>query len=382
MLAFFAVYLLVYGGLHLHFFLKVQAAFHLQGIAVIALSLWLLVMFIAPMAVWRLESIGLHSLVKPLAFLGYSWMGFLFLFFCIAISLDLAQLLIKGAAILFSFASAALLVSSKSLFFASLVAALAVAGWGVLAARTIRVEQVTVELPNVPAAAGSYRIVQISDVHLGVMTNREWLDEVIATVNGLKPDLIVATGDIIDSHVDGSREFAAALRRLQARDGIYAIPGNHEQYAGIERSLAFFRDADFVPLRDELAQVQPWLTLVGVDDQDRHHTAEAAKPDQEVPLLHRARDGGGVVLLLKHQPVIATTSLGLFDLQLSGHVHQGQIYPFRYLTRLAYRVETGLTALEKGSYLYLNRGTGTWGPPMRVLAPPEITLIELRHAPQ
>lgn len=382
MLGFLAIYLLVYGGLHLHFFFKVQAAFHLHGLALIALSLWLLVMFSAPMAVWRLESIGLHSLVKPFAFLGYSWMGFLFLFFCIAISLDLAQLLIKGAAILFSFAPPVFLVSAQSLFLASLVTALVTAGWGMVAARTIRVEQVTVELPNVPAEAGSYRIVQISDVHLGVMTNRQWLDEVIATVNELKPDLIVATGDIIDSHVDGSHEFAAALRRLQARDGIYAIPGNHEQYAGIERSLAFFRDADFVPLRDELAQVQPWLTLVGVDDRDRHHTTADARPDQELPLLHRAREGGGVVLLLKHQPVIATTSLGLFDLQLSGHVHQGQIYPFRYLTRLAYRVETGLTALEKGSYLYLNRGTGTWGPPMRVLAPPEITLIELRHAPQ
>ena len=86
------------------------------------------------------------------------------------------------------------------------------------------------------------------------------------------------------------------------------------------------------------------------------------------------------MLLLKHQPVVAATSLGLFDLQLSGHVHQGQIYPFRYLTHLIYHVDSGLTPLAHGSYLYLNRGTGTWGPPMRVLAPPEITLIELRHA--
>jgi len=380
MLGFFTVYLLLYGGLHLHFFLKVQSAFQLHGLVLLPLLLWLVVMFLAPMVVWRLESIGLHSLVKPFAFIGYSWMGFLFLFFCIAVSLDLAQMLLKGAAILLSFAPAAFLVSAKSLFFSSLIAALVTSGWGMVAARVIHVEQVAVALPTVPAEEGGYRIVQISDLHLGVMTNRKWLDEVIARVNGLKPDLIVATGDIVDSHVDGSREFAEAMQRLQARDGKYAIPGNHEQYAGIERSLHFFSEAGFVPLRDELAQPQPWLTLVGVDDRDRHNSSASARTEQELPLLQRARVRGGAVLLLKHQPVVAATSLGLFDLQLSGHVHQGQIYPFRYLTHLIYPVVSGLSAMEKGSYLYVNRGTGTWGPPMRVLAPPEITLLELRHA--
>ncbi|HEY0719769.1 MAG TPA: metallophosphoesterase, partial [Gammaproteobacteria bacterium] len=333
-------------------------------------------------AVWRLESIGLHAMVKPYAFIGYCWMGFLFLFFCIALSLDIAQLLLKGAVFLFSFVPPALLMNAKSLFLSAMLAALATTGWGFVAARTIHVEQVTVQLPNMPAEAERYRIVQISDIHLGVMTNRQWLDEVIATVNGLQPDLIVATGDIVDSHVDGSREFAEAMRRLQARDGSYAIPGNHEQYAGIERSLHFFREAGFTPLRDEMAKVRPWLTLVGVDDQDRHHVAEAAGPDQELPLLQRARQGGGVVILLKHQPVVAKSSLGLFDLQLSGHAHQGQIYPFRYLTQMVYAVESGLSKLEKGAYLYLSRGTGTWGPPLRVLAPPEITLFEFHHASQ
>src|SRR5512139_3958488 len=112
MLAFLAVYLLVYGGLHLHFFLKMQAAFQLHGLLLLPLVLWLLVMFIAPLAVWRLESIGLHSLVKPVAFIGYCWMGFLFLFFCIALSLDLAQMVLKGAAILLTFVLPALLVSA------------------------------------------------------------------------------------------------------------------------------------------------------------------------------------------------------------------------------------------------------------------------------
>jgi len=337
-------------------------------------------MFLAPMVVWRLESIGLHSLVKPFAFIGYSWMGFLFLFFCISVSLDIAQLLLKWAAVLFSFVPPVLLASAKNYFLASFIAALAAAGWGIVAARTIHVERIVMKFPNVPAAADGYRIVQISDIHLGVMTSRTWLDEVIATVNGLKPDLIVATGDIVDSHVNGSREYAATMRRLQARDGKYAIPGNHEQYAGIERAMHFFREAGFVPLRDDLAQPQPWLTVAGVDDRDRHNAAAQARPDQELPLLQRAREHGGWVLLLKHQPVVNATSLGLFDLQLSGHVHQGQIYPFRYLTHLIYPVLSGLNAMDKGSYLYVNRGTGTWGPPMRVLAPPEITLIELRHA--
>lgn len=380
MLGFLVIYLLLYGGLHLHFFFKVQAAFALHGVALFVLVIWLVVMFSAPLLVWRLESIGLHALVRPFALVGYSWMGLLFLFFCTALALGLAQWLLKAGALAFSWAPPPLLVSAKSLFLSSLVVAASAASWGFVAARAINVEHVAIGVPGVPATLGSYRIVQLSDVHLGVMTDRRWLEEVITTVNGLQPDLIVATGDIIDSHVDGSREFALAMQRLAARDGKYAIPGNHEQYAGIEMALSFFHDAGFVPLRDELAQVTPWLTLVGLDDRDRHRVSESAQPDQELSLLQQARQGGGVVLLLKHQPLVNPVSLGLFDLQLSGHVHQGQIYPFRYLTRLAYPVAMGLSELGKGSFLYLNRGTGSWGPPMRVLAPPEITLIEL-HPP-
>src|SRR5512139_1778763 len=117
MLGFFSIYFLFYGGLHLHFFFKVQGAFQLHGLILLPLILWLVTMFLAPMAVWRLESIGLHALVKPVAFIGYCWMGFIFLFFCIALSIDIAQLLLKWSAILLSFVPPALLVSTKNLFF-------------------------------------------------------------------------------------------------------------------------------------------------------------------------------------------------------------------------------------------------------------------------
>lgn len=383
LLGFFTVYLLLYGGLHLHLLLKVQSAFHLHGWALMALMAWLLLMFLAPMAVWRLESIGLQALVRPVAFIGFCWMGVLFLFFSIAMALDLALLLLKGGNLLLGGGQGRFAFHPLLLLLAPAVMATVLAAYGYLAARTLYVEPVVVALPQVPAEVGGYRIVQISDLHLGVMTDRRWLDEVIATVNGLQPDLLVATGDIIDSHVDGSQEFAATMRRLQARDGKVAIAGNHEHFAGIERAMAFLHEAGFTTLRDEVSRVRPWLTLVGVDD--RHlHSGETppASPEREQPLLQQVRGAGGVVVLLKHQPRVAADSLGLFDLQLSGHVHQGQIYPFRYLTRLVYPVESGLTSLDKGSWLYLNRGTGTWGPPMRVLAPPEITRIELRHAAQ
>ena len=154
------------------------------------------------------------------------------------------------------------------------------------------------------------------------------------------------------------------------------MTGNHEYYAGIDQALDFTRKAGFTVLRGQATETAG-ITIAGVDDS----TAADIRGGHEVDerqLLGPLPDSK-FTLFLKHRPVVEKGSAGLFDLQLSGHIHKGQIFPFYLITRLFYPVKTGLSHLQGKATLYVSRGTGTWGPPVRVLAPPEITVIDLVH---
>ncbi len=191
----------------------------------------------------------------------------------------------------------------------------------------------------------------------------------------IKPDIIVATGDIVDGHGDNLNLLAQRFHSYMPPLGAYAVTGNHEHYAGLENSLLFLRDAGFTVLRGEQVKAGG-IVLAGADDPTAVSLAQRTRLDtKNVPAPVTAN---GFIVLLKHQPVVDSDTP--FDLQLSGHIHGGQIFPFVYLTRLVYRAHTGLTDLADGRRLYVSRGTGTWGPPIRLLAAPEITLIAISSA--
>jgi predicted MPP superfamily phosphohydrolase len=157
--------------------------------------------------------------------------------------------------------------------------------------------------------------------------------------------------------------------------GAYAVTGNHEYYAGLENSLSFLRNAGFTVLRGASAKAGG-IVLVGVDDPTALSSGPQARLDTSKALA--SVTANDFIVLLKHQPVVGSDTP--FDLQLSGHIHGGQIFPFVYLTRLTYGVHTGLTELADGRRLYVSRGAGTWGPPIRLFAAPEITLITITSA--
>jgi hypothetical protein len=165
------------------------------------------------------------------------------------------------------------------------------------------------------------------------------------------------------------------FRQIQPRLGKFAVTGNHEFYAGLEDAIRFITRAGFVLLRGEVATPGGILTLAGVDDP----TSRSLGPrrhlsDREVLAL-----GGGerFTILLKHQPLVEEGAPGAFDLQLSGHTHRGQIFPFGLLTGRFFSFHSGDYRLENGALIHVSRGTGTWGPPVRFLSPPEITVIDL-----
>ena len=372
-LLFISVYLLVYGGMHLYLFRKVTAAFSLPLPVRLGLATALLILMLLPMAHHWLEAAGQQALGMAVNYLAFYWMGFAFLLFSLLLVLDLGHLLAflgeRLVSITLPLPGRALGVSLATGL------ALCLMVYGYYEAHTLRVDRVSIHSSKVPPGTAPLRLVQISDLHLGPMYSSERLAALIATVEALKPDILVATGDIVDGQAEHINGYTEPLKALHAPLGKFAVTGNHEFYVGLQQSLAVLELAGFRVLRQEVVSPLPWLELVGVDDPSG---ARMGVPvgTPEPALLDKLNDRDFVVLL-KHPPRISDAARAHVDLQLSGHIHGGQIAPFGLLTWLVYRQITGLTALNDRLMLYVSRGTGTWGPPIRIMAPPEVTLFEI-----
>jgi hypothetical protein len=363
MLTFLSVAFLIYGAMHIYALGKVWLAFpHLSGLALV---IWGLVMTFSPLIVWQIEKLNWHSATVVTSWVVYIWMGLLFLFCSIALVFDFGHVL--ATIIGFKWP----LNASMALLAIGLLA-LALLGYGFVEARQIHVEEIQIITPKLSPSIGRVTIAQISDLHLGVMLGDEFLDRVIARLRVLKPDIVVATGDIVDGQGDDLNELARHFLTIKPPKGAYAVTGNHEYYAGLENSLRFLRTAGFTVLRGESAAAGG-IILVGIDDPTAGALGQEARVDTRKALASVTK--GDFIVLLKHQPVVDKETP--FDLQLSGHIHGGQIFPFGLLTRLTYGVSTGLTQLADGRRLYVSRGAGTWGPPIRLFAVPEITLITI-----
>ncbi|WP_151772009.1 metallophosphoesterase [Streptomyces abyssomicinicus] len=268
---------------------------------------------------------------------------------------------------------------SRRLFVArSVGAAAAVAGLGTVGAGTYgvlngpTVKRVTVPLARLPRAAHGFRIAVVSDVHLSPVLGRSFAQRVVDTVNSTQPDLIAVVGDLVDGSVRDLGPAAAPLAGLRARHGAYFVTGNHEYFSGAEEWVDEVRDLGLLPLenvRTELAH----FDLAGVND-------IAGEDHGQGPDFARAlgdRDTSRAVVLLSHQPVTIDEAVrhGV-DLQLSGHTHGGQLWPGPYLAGLANPTVAGLEKYGD-TQLFVSRGAGAWGPPTRVGAPSDITVVEL-----
>lgn len=370
MFLFLLCYLAIYGGAHAWLLTRTARVFHLTAPWPLFFALLALFMVFAPVLVRILERAGTHGTASLVAYAGYGWMGFFFLFLSASIALDL----LRGIVILVgSLARLNPVLPEAWILGASIVCAVVGSVYGLFEARQIRVEQVTLKTPKLPQEAGRVRIVQISDVHLGIMVGQKRLKGILDAVAAQRPDLLVSTGDLVDGQMDGLRGRDAELAVLQPPLGKFAVLGNHEVFAGVAPSAEFTARSGFRLLRGESVQVGPYLTLAGVDDPALRHAGDGPAEKALLASLPRQRFN----VLLKHRPTVEQGSRGLFDLQLSGHVHKGQIFPFNLITHLAYPAKTGLSSAGPDSFLYVSRGSGTWGPPIRVLAPPEITVIDL-----
>lgn len=372
---FLLIFFFVYGGMHLYAFLKAKAAFAFGMATGIPLLLVMLIMVSAPIIMHYSERLGLDLFARIMAYVGFIWGGILFLFFSASIVIDLYNLFTYLLGFFFHRELSSFAVSPRHAFYAPLLLSVCISVYGYFEAQLIRTERLEIRNSKIPAAYSPLKIVQISDIHLGLIVREERLRNILRKVVTEKPDILVSTGDLVDGQVCKLNGIESLLGEITPKYGKFAVTGNHEFYAGLDNAECFMENSGFTLLRGQAESVAG-ITIAGIDDPaGRFYGIRDISEAGLLSTLPRDR----FVLFLKHRPLPEKASFGLFDLQLSGHIHKGQIFPFTLLTALYYPITSGRLDLPGGSVMYVSRGSGTWGPPIRFLAPPEVTVITLLH---
>jgi hypothetical protein len=323
-----------------------------------------------------------RSLASVVAYVGYGWLGVLFYLFGLLLLTDLARLV--GAAISRNSADSpevqaerrALLGRGAALF--ASVGAVGLGAWGAVeVARGAAIQSVRVALARLPKKLEGFVVAQITDVHVGPTIGRGFIEEIVRKTNELAPDVVVITGDLVDGSVAELREHVAPLAGLKAPHGVFFVTGNHEYYSGADAWIAELGRLGIRVLRNERVELRVGddvIDLAGVDDHSSRRTPGHG-PDLDKAL--RGRDPTRELILLAHQPkAIFEASAKGVGLQLSGHTHGGQLWPWTYLVYLQQPYVSGLHR-HGDAQIYVSRGTGYWGPPMRLGAPAEITKLTL-----
>ncbi|QSQ15959.1 metallophosphoesterase [Myxococcus landrumensis] len=240
------------------------------------------------------------------------------------------------------------------------------------------VTELAIKIPKLPRALDGFTIVQLTDVHVGPFIRRRFMDELVRHANALKPDLVAITGDLVDGDVPVLGDAVAALRNLRSRYGSYFVTGNHEYYAGDVVWVEFLQSLDIQTLRNRhvrIGDAGASLDLVGVDDWSGWRRTAQKGYDLDQALA--GRDADRAAVLLAHQPAnFKQAAERGVDLQISGHTHGGQLPPMTFFIDYAWEHAVGLYR-HQDSHIYVSRGCGFWGPPMRVGSPPELVKLVL-----
>ncbi|MGE5359853.1 MAG: metallophosphoesterase [Bacteroidales bacterium] len=362
---FLAAVLLVWSLMHLFVLTRLWS---LPLLAAPGYRRWLIAAFVClwvsfPLAQILARGTMVGRAVAPLEVFSAFWLGTLFLLF---IWLLAADVLTGFGWLLPGWVSRLRSVAT--------VVALVFAGVGLVQgvrAPAVRSHDVTVK--DLPPEHEGLVIVQITDLHLGELLGQRWLEDRVAQIDALRPDVIAMTGDLLNE-VPLVEPLLPTLRRLRAPLGVYAVTGNHEFYAGLDASVRLFEDAGFRVLRNTSAQLAPGLVIAGVDDLTAGR--QFSVPGHAIERALAARPAGATILL-SHTPWNGEQAAGLgVGLMLSGHTHGGQIWPFVYFTRLVYPHVVGRYTIGGMTWL-VSRGTGFWGPPMRLFKTAEILKITL-----
>lgn len=319
--------------------------------------------------------------VKAGLWVGYSWMGIAFLLLVGTLLGDLASLLAWSV----EKASGQDLTGARrigdiaGMATGSLLALLALVGGR---AKPV-VHEVVVDIPGLPEEFDGYRIAHLSDTHVSHLLDRAWASDVARRVDSAQADLVVHTGDLVDGSVEAMSSSVEPIAGLRGRDGSIFVRGNHESYSGATAWTSYLRGMGWTVLVNEHVEIRRGdakMVVVGLPDAHEGHLPGTVAPD---PVRAFSGIPAGIpILLLAHQPVQALGIQGRgVSLQLSGHTHGGQIWPFGYLVHLQQPMSRGLATIGNVK-VFTSLGTGSWGPPLRLFAPSEVPIVKLRRVPK
>jgi predicted MPP superfamily phosphohydrolase len=359
---------------------KVWFAFPGLGRFRLIIAGFVLLMLAGPLLVNYLERGRFYRLAEGFGYVVYIWLAVMLWFTVLMMAADVWNLLTWTVGYAWPAARLAAVPAWTQFCAVGAIVVVAMVA-GLYEAQDIRLEEVRVHVRALPGGRDELRVVQLADLHLGEHVGQHRLDKIAALVREARPDILVSTGDLLDSPLEQAAPLAPSLAQLHASLGKFAIFGNHEFYHGSEASEEFHKLCGFDVLRQRSVAIGKELLIAGVDDAGEHPFDGPSFSDEEKVLPPASAETPDaprpVVVLLKHKPIIRQRSLGRFDLQLSGHTHGGQIFPFSLITKTVFGRYRGMYDLGQGSKLYVSKGAGTWGPPLRLFAQPEVTVIIL-----
>ncbi|MBO4344322.1 MAG: metallophosphoesterase [Victivallales bacterium] len=369
-------------GINIYSWWKLRNAF-IRNSTLLAIMLLLIIIALLFTPVWsRLLFRGRHvpDFITQASWTWLAWVFWLTTALLVCDIYELAIYAVNAVKLLWHPDSAPVLLrfcpSPKAAAFIAIGFTAFMSVWGVIESYHIRVNSVDLFTDAIPEGAAPYRIAFISDLHIGPALSDRKLKKIIALLKDNQADILLSTGDLIDGRSERELTRSIRLTEIAPKDGKFAVFGNHDVYSSLDYSRKCHASAGFTLLEDAAANPQPWLYIFGEKDPAEGWHPGKLKTENAGDTAQIPQDTFSI--LLKHRPDVSPDSK--FNLQLSGHSHGGQLFPFTLLVRLQYKYkESALHDIGGGRYLYVSMGTGLWGPPFRVLATPEITIFNIRR---
>lgn len=374
---FFSIVFAVYGSVNYYIFIRgwqsLPVGSTLRSIY-LPLFIFVALSFIAGRI---LENFWLSKVSDLLVWIGSFWLAAMVYFLFIVIVLDIVRLINHFLPFYPEIIRANYSGAKQVAALASLISVAIVVIAGYINALNPGVSELSLNIDKAANGRQSLNMVFASDIHLGTIVGRQRFDRVVAKINALNPDIVLLPGDIVDEDLKPviRENIGESLRNIKAPLGVYASTGNHEHIGGVEEAFKYLTEHDIVMLRDSVTKVNDEFYLVGREDRDGKRFSGIERRSLED--LMRDVDLNYPVILMDHQPIGLDDAVSnKVDLQISGHTHNGQLWPFNYITGAIYEVSRGYK--KKGdTHFYVSSGVGTWGPPVRTGNRPEIVNIRL-----
>jgi predicted MPP superfamily phosphohydrolase len=372
---FFGIVLLIYSSVNYYVFSRGLMAFSCNP----ALKKWYTVIFwtvVSSFLIGMFWERAASSIVSEWVYrVGAFWLAFMLYFLMALVLIDLVRIANYFFHFLPDFSPTGKLALAYSVIgFVTLV----VVG-GYINARTTRVKEIPLTIHKKVTGSSDLKIMMASDIHLGALIGEQQELKLVRIINEQKPDLVLLCGDLVDGDIGPvlRKNLGKHIQEIRTPLGVYAIPGNHEYIGGIQNTLPYLQSINIKVLRDEVVTLPDGIQLVGRDDRDSRRMGGPNNP-HELKELVKDLDHTKPIIVMNHQPFHLEEAVEVgADLHLSGHTHNGQMWPLNYLTEAIFELSWGL--MQKGNTtFYVSSGFGSWGPPVRTGNSPEVVVFKIR----